>query len=251
MDYGIMGADEESEEKRQNFDALQEALNEKGSLLLRHENKKSAICGLPPLNRSHESIKGKIIYTVTTDLFRDIIQGGILLDASYDYQENFGVKNPMKVIEALYKTYNSGGTPSLDQAWEFMKKLSHENFCFAAEIKDGQIIGDILRIDLFRDIKISEFTGGLFHVFKHFCNLKGIPLSTHPKEYKIANPSFVRYKIIEAFFTQNLNPGKRKDNYETLVSIDKEKFLKIGFFKEAKCSDVYFVNTAHIITTKK
>lgn len=251
MDYGIIGADEESEKQRRNFDALQDALNEKGSLLLSHENKESAICGLPYLNRCPIPVGNKVIYTVTTDLFKMIIQETILLDASYDYPENFGAKNPMKVIEALYKTTNNGATPSLEQAWAYMKDLSHENFCFAAEIIDGQVIGEILRIDLFRDIKIGEFTGGLFHVFKHFSNIKGIPLSTHPKEYKIAHPSFVLNNVLRAFFTQNLNQGKGEDNYETAVAIDKKKSLKIGFFKETKCSDVYFVNTAHIITTKR
>lgn len=228
------------------FDALKEALQKKASLLLTHENKPYAFIGLPYNNCSIDLINGKTICTISTNWFLDIVYNEILANASQTYKENFGIGKPLSVIEAIYKVAYKVTEVDVSQVAEFAKLLSKENFCFVAEIKEGKVVGDILRVDLFRGIKDTAFEGGLFHAYRHF-SYNGTPLSTLSKGYEIAHPRYLKRIVIESFFNQKLNE-KEKDNYEAEFSLNKRKSIKVGYYKESKCSSVYFVNTAHVFS---
>lgn len=146
----------------------------------------------------------------------------------------------MDVIEAIY---NIEPTFTLER---FVSFLINEQLSYIVEIKNGEVVEKMLRIDLFRKLDDKngkkEFTGGLFHCFKHF-SINNINLSTGNEINNIDYPERILHLAVEAFFM----PEERQITPKgciSYISLDDRYNLKFVFYFEKK-SEVYFINTIH------
>ena len=222
----------------QEYELVRNAFESKATGLLHHEGKEYACVGLPSNNYTEKKVAGRRFITVSTVWFKEIIDKDLAL-ATEKFRQNFGVNSTKLVLEAVYKTQNVN-FPDFDF---FVRNLNHEQFCLVFDLE--QMSEDkILRIDLFRQDRDTEFGGGLFHAFGHF-NFKGIPLSTGVGETQIAHPMFMIDYAIDAFFHYQFQPGKRPNTFTSSTKFN-NKQLQFVFYLE-KNSGVYFIDTAHVM----
>jgi hypothetical protein len=128
--------------------------------------------------------------------------------------------------------------------YQWKEFFGKEQFAFIFEYKEGNVVDNILRIDLYRLIQdnnktnIREFTGGLFHAFKHF-SIDNINLSMGNDKNEIEHPRILFKKIVEVFF---LIKGTDIGKYYIVMAPFNEKFnLKLVFFKE--CYNMFFITS--------
>ena len=181
-----------------------------------------------------------------TNIFYGLIAENVLIDAAEKYTKLFGTGNSEDIIKAL--NLIRPGFCSDDSIYR------EEQFCYVIE---EDLFGElnesnVLKIQLFRfqDLQTNttsckEFTGGLFHAFKHF-SFNGINLSISKNtEYNLDYyPSYFISDINNAFFNSKLILTKDKNGKEGLLG----KFNNIDFlFFYDKNIDlgVYFLTTAY------
>lgn len=213
--------------------------------LMKHEKKNSARIGFSEENFENIRIDNRNFYFISTNVFQ-IIVNEILPIATNRFSERFGTGNARDVISAIHEIHQ----------WfdleRYIEILKTENFCYVSEIVDNKISDKILRIDLFREIKLNsknkfDFVGGIFHCYKHF-SFDGKPLSTSNEINDLKYPKELLHKIAEAFFIHNLTNSKA-NTYIAEIEIDLEYNLKTVFYFEKK-TGVYFLKTAHKIQNK-
>ena len=128
-----------------------------------------------------------------------------------------------------------------------MEFLVNEQFAYVIEMKDGEVIKRVLRIDLFREMKLNEkgkleFVGGIMHAAKHF-SVNDINLATGNDKHNIPGPEDIIRLAVEAFFVAPGIPEKQ-NTIVSRVSIDDKYDLKFVFYHEV-VTDVYFIKTIH------
>lgn len=126
--------------------------------------------------------------------------------------------------------------------------LKNEHFAWIVEVDKGEVKGNVLRLDLFRNLKAVidskkgelEFIGGIFHAFKHF-SLNGRPLSTHQAKNDLDHPNCIFDIAIRGFF---INEDKivTKNSIKSSIKLDNKYILELVFYYEEK-TDVYFLKT--------
>lgn len=202
-------------------------------------------------NLKVEKVSNKKYYYYYTNTFYGVIAENVLLDAAQKYPEDFNTNDSNTIIKALNKT-RGGPIISYDDESPFKE----ERYCYVIEEdENGRLNKDrILKLQLFKLQQASEkiknkndFTGGLFHAFKHF-SFNGICVSTSSEKNLEYHPSYFIKEIANAFFTCKFegrkNPKTRKQEY---YCINNE--ILFAFFKLVlEDSNVYFLNTSH---TKK
>lgn len=189
----------------------------------------------------HEFIYGdRKFVIICTNVFYHILES-VLIEACEKYPENFGKDNVEKVLQALYLIENIG-TPI-----QFSNFLKNEQFAWIIEFHDESISPNILRVELFRQINTlkdeqqrNEFTGGIFHAFKHF-SYKGIPLSTKKENKQIEHSKSIIELLIQGFFYTELII-KKEHKYESEKILPNGKKIHFSFYKE-NISGVYFMNS--------
>ncbi|NHQ60566.1 hypothetical protein G9409_08195 [Chlorobium sp. BLA1] len=220
---------------------VREAVEKKAVLLKKVEGKYHAVAGVPYSNYIILQIRERTFVLVQSNIFKVIIKS-VLVMANNKFPKNFGTGNSKDVLEAIY---------NIEPWWDidkFSEVLKNEQFCYVVEIKGGEILENVLRIDLFREYKQinsvkNDFVGGLFHCLKHF-SYNGKPLSTHKQINDVKSPMNVIEKIVEIFyFGMQLKPNGKNINFE--IGIDETYKYHLGtFFEEA--TEIYFVNTLFI-----
>lgn len=220
--------------------------------LMKHEEKDYSPVGFPISNYMLFPINGKSYYRIATNTFISIIDDSIKT-AIEKYPELFGTGNSKDVIKAIYLATEET-TPYFFQCYcnrigefeEFIKKAAH---CYIIEYNKSNFSTKILRIDLFRKMDINknksqsfEFTGGLFHCFKHF-SISGVSLSTGKEKVEIFDPIRMINYIAIAFF-ENTEKNQTDKGFTTTVHFDEDYDLFLSFYEE-KNTEVYFLNTAH------
>lgn len=207
--------------------------------LMKHEKKNSARIGFSEENFENIRIDNRNFYFISTNVF-EIIVNEILPIATNRFSERFGTGNARDVISAIHEIHQ----------WfdleRYIESLKTENFCYVLEIVDNKISDKILRIDLFREIKLNseskfDFVGGIFHGYKHF-SFDGKPLSTNNEINDLKYPKELLHKIAEAFFINNLT-NSEANTYFTEIEIDLEYNLKPVFYFEEN-TGVFFLKTA-------
>jgi hypothetical protein len=165
----------------------------------------------------------------------------VLIEACEKYPDYFGKGEINKVLEALYQTENVG---TMEQFYDFLKT---EQFAWILEIVNEEVSPHVLRVELFRRVdKLkkdefkNEFTGGVFHSFKHF-TYKGIPLSTKKENKEINHPKSIIQYLIQGFFFSDLKM-KSDTKYESKMNFQIDNQLQFSFYKQ-KVTDIYFVNS--------
>lgn len=233
--------------KSKEFQAIGDFLENQSILLWKHEKKKG-------INRPyaktrfdetkfHEiEISDRRFIVVCTNVFHQMLNS-VLAEACEKYPECFGTGKASDVLCALYKTEAFG---TID---EFQNFLNEEQFAWIVEINEELVQPKLLRIELFRKINNlkgdetkTEFTGGVFHIFRHF-HYKGVPLSTKKEKRDIDHPSSIIELLISGFFFSEL---KQKDvigeKFESKAT-NKDGFKYCFAFYFEKESQIHFVNS--------
>lgn len=219
---------------------LRELINKISILLMNSERRPFTKSGFDNSHYHEFKYGDRKFVIISTNVFFQILES-VLIEACEKYPENFGKDDVNKVLEALYLIENIGPP---DQFSEFLK---NEQFAWIIELVDESIGPNVLRVELFRktnklkddDLK-NEFTGGIFHVFKHF-TFNGIPLSTKKENKQLEHPKSIIELLIQGFFFTELIM-KSENKYESKKILSNGKKLHFIFFKE-NTSGVYFVNS--------
>ena len=212
----------------------------KSLLLMKSERRSFTKSGFD-ISHYHEiECAGRKFAVISTNVFYQILNS-VLIEACEKYPEYFGKDDVAKVFEALYQIENM---VPIDQFSDFLKT---EQFAWVLELVDEDVSPHILRIELFRQINIlkndeskNEFTGGVFHSFKHF-TYRGIPLPTKKENKEINHPNSIIEILIQGFFFTELNM-KSENKYESNINLQNGKNLYFSFYKES-VNGISFVNS--------
>lgn len=167
------------------------------------------------------------------------------------FPDSFGTNDAADIVDALY---NNNGFERT--GWNRQKyidiALTGDICCYLVQRKEGNFDDRVLRIDLFRLFEsnkdgknVYEFTGGLFHVLKHF-QYNGKSLSTG-NGYDVRSIDEVVLLCVLAFYQPEIPDGE--DNAIMYLPISEEKQLKVVFYHE-KESGVYFIDTLYVKNQK-
>lgn len=215
-------------------------VHQKALELMSHEKKNDVVTGVPIENYRVFSVNGRQFYSVQVNTFKAIVDEH-LQRAQGATPELFGTGEANDVLEALRLV-----NPIFDLP-RFTEFLSHERCAYVFEAEDGKVVDRVLRLDLFRLLKIdengnNEFIGGLLHTLKHFSK-NGINYSTGTDKHELYHPQDLVREIIDAFFCL---PGtfETPDKYVVFKPLDEKYQLKFVFYRE-KNTGVFFLRTCH------
>ena len=230
------------------YEAAQAFLGKKSLGLMDHEKKGIAKTGFPIQYYTAYPIKGRIFYVPAPNVFRHIVMKGVLLEAVTKYPERFGTGDAYDVVEAIRLV-----EPTFDTTQMHAEFLQNEQFAFVMENKAGTIQDQVLRVDLFREIKPNangkhDFVGGILHAFKHF-SYKGTNLATGKDVNDIQSPEQIIGLAIKAFFMPEETEQTAK-GFIGRISLDEKYWLKFSFYPE-EVNGVHFINTVHKEQKKK
>lgn len=219
---------------------IREFINNRSVLLMKSEKRSFAKSGFDISHYSEIEYSGRKFVIISTNVFYQILNS-VLIEACEKYPENFGKDNVNKVLQALYLVENMG------TQGEFSDFLKTEQFAWILELVGENVSHYALRVELFRQINLlkneetkNEFTGGLFHSFKHF-TYKGIPLSTKKENKEINSPNTLIEFLFQGFFFSELIK-KTENKYESKKNLPNGKELYFSFYKE-EITGIYFVNS--------
>jgi len=230
------------------YHAAQALLEEKAKGLMNSEGKPIAKTGFPMENYTVYPIAGRIFYVAAPNAFRHIILKNVLTDAVTKHPALFGTGNALDVVEAIRLV-----EPSFDNTARHAEFLQNEQFGFVMENKNGVTQEQVLRIDLFRNIKPHlitgkpDFEGGLLHAFDHF-SYNGVNLSTGNEMNDLVHPEKIISLAIKAFFMPEEIDHTNK-GFDSRITLSDKHWLQFSFYLE-KNTRVHFINTAHIKAKK-
>ncbi len=222
------------------FFTIRRFVEQKSLSLMKKEGRPFAKAGFD-ISKHHEvEVENRNFVVIATNVFYHMLDS-VLAEACEKYPELFGNDNVHGVLEALYKA------EQVNQFEDFGDFLKTEQFAWILELVDEQVNPKILRVELFRkidtgrnDASKTEFTGGLFHAFRHF-NYKGIPLSTKREKNNLEHPKTIIDLLIKGFYFSELEFTDDKKCY-SISRLNEEYEMRFDFYYEPK-TDIYFVNS--------
>jgi len=225
---------------RDEFSNTRQYVEKKALELMSHEKKNDAVTGVPLENYRIFQKDGRVFYSVQINTFKVLVDEFLLI-AQQANPGKFGTGDAYDVIEAI-RLVNP-----IFELNRFTEFLNHEKCAYVFEGEKGEVVDRILRLDLFRLIKIdkngkNEFVGGLLHALKHFSK-NGINYSTGKSAHDIAHPQHLIGEIIDAFFS-TLGIFETPDEYIVLKSHDEKYNLKFVFYREEN-TGVFFLKTVY------
>lgn len=216
------------------------------SALAKHEGKNSYF-GQVAINCCYTSFlnDNQQLFIAFTPGFICIIENDYI-KALKNRSECFGTGDANDILMALYKEVKKHGWVwSIERYNEY---LSHENYCLLLCKKDGLLDGNILRIDLYRQLKprkdnanYSEFVGGIFHALKHFSVNEQCASMVPNQKVNLYDVEQLIWPIAKAFYEGEHTTGKHKNTYETSTEY-LNKIVTLEFYREGD-SNVSFVNS--------
>ncbi len=215
-------------------------IKDKSALLMDHEKKDYAKTGIAINNYRLLQLEGKRYYLIPTNLFKSIIIENNLALANQKFPHLFGTGNAKDVVQSIYNL-----EPWFDLK-RFIEILQTEQFCYVVEVINDKVQEKLLRIDLYRDLKVNknggfDFVGGIFHCYKHF-SYKGNPLSTSKEINDLEHPRVLISKIINTFFNGTVTKVDESTYISEIEIYGKQ--LRLVFYLEEK-TGVYFIKTVH------
>lgn len=226
---------------QEDYKVISSFIKEKSIELIRHEEKEGSFVGLPASNLMLFPIKEKSYYRVATGFFIRIIDDSIIQAATEKYPELFGNHRPEDILKAIHLV-TEDVLPGLYPAFEQFKESVKNAHCYIVDYSNSTLTDRLLRVDLFRKIDNSEFTGGLFHCFKHF-STNGVNLSTGRELVEIFHPIRMIHYLAIAFYGDN-DKQKTSKGFTTMVEFDENYNLFFSFYEE-KNTGVHFLQTAY------
>lgn len=228
---------------------INKKFNDVSLTLMNDESKEYCRATFSAANMQFMEIKGRTFCIAFTNEFNSLINEAAYLQSTENHPQEFGTGDAMDVLDALYESNINFNNQTRDRYIEYIK---NEQFAYIVEIDNGFIGNKILRLDLFRQIESNkkdetkfDFTGGLFHIFKHY-SVNDTNISTGITiETSIPSLEYVINKIIVSFFFDNLIQTS-KTNFYSLCRYDDNYNLKHSFYYNSN-ADVYFIKTSHKI----
>ncbi|SED59879.1 hypothetical protein SAMN04487765_0463 [Tenacibaculum sp. MAR_2010_89] len=229
--------------KKAEFENLRKRVQKISVDLMRHENKNHAKVGFPITNYRKCEIDGKPFYYTGSNIFLILVEE-VLIKARKIFPKNFGNGNAVSVLHALNKTRFL-----CNNLKDAIRVYGNENFILVFDNENEEEENRILRIDLFRQLnKIRhkkrryDFTGGLFHVLKHF-SINNEPLSTGTDINNVETPTDVIKLIIKAFYLFSGKFDEDDSNKYTVIEPldDKNEMCYVFYFEEV--TRVFFLKT--------
>lgn len=175
---------------------------------------------------------------------------GQYIETCTKYPNSFGTGDALDVVRALY--INNGFK---DLGYSFLRyidvALVFETCCYIFQKTKEGFKDEILRIDLFREIKPDPsnhnnlaFIGGLFHVLKHF-SYQGKNLSTghEDRHNNVDSLEEVVLKCIHAFVHKKKE--ETSDDFIFDEELTSDIILKYVFYKEA-CTGTFYIKSIHL-----
>lgn len=187
-------------------------------------------------------IDGRKFIVAPSRVFNVILEE-VLPTVVQEKPEKFGIYNAYAILEEMHSI-----DPVMENLNRFIEWLSHDKYAYVFEVKNEEVVGEILRLQLFSKIDIdkrkkerSVFTGGIFHAFKHF-SYNSIPLSTQPSKNEISHPRDIIEIVIKAFFLNNLTQIEYpKPGVESHFEYNGKRFYSVFYLeKETKH---YYLNS--------
>ncbi len=174
------------------------------------------------------------------------------INALKETPECFGTGNARDVIHGLFVQARLHNWP-----WDenrYLEYLSNEIFCLLICKRETSFCREMLRVDLFRQLKESktttdcyEFIGGIFHALKHF-SIKEQCASLLPNQnVDLYDVEQLIWPIANAFFMGTWKKGNRPKTFETSTLYLGKRFT-LELYREDN-SNVAFVNTLIPIST--
>jgi hypothetical protein len=204
------------------------------------KNNDTATC-VPPQNYLvFSGHSGRTFYSAQSNTFKSIVNE-LLIKAQQTTPEKFGTGEANDVLEAMRLL-----KPEFTDLKQFKEFLSHEQCTYVFEGEGGKVVDRMLRIDLFRLIKLAtngrnEFVGGLFHALKYFSR-RGVNYSTGKNNQEIPHPQELIGQIINAFFCHEID-FLPPDIYIAEIPYGTIR-LKIFFYRKEN-TDVFFLDTVY------
>ncbi len=193
---------------------------------------------------------GSKIYKLMTNKSKHILKEDYY-EAMDRYPDKFGTGDANDVLEALYLC--SGAYQMKWDIIRYVDYLKNDGSTFYYyQNPDGSLSDDVLKLDFFRIIQDNgEFTGGLFHAFKHF-SINEKNLSTNKNEINnIGSIDNLLRIIAEAFYKYGRTKVTEESPNEkvSLPCFDERHYLQFVFYKE-EISGTYFLKTCYVKSLK-
>lgn len=168
------------------------------------------------------------------------------IKALIDTPECFGTGNARDVVHGLFQQAKHRNYPWDEE--RYIEYLSNEIFCLLLCKRDTTFCKEMLRIDLFRQLKESktvtgcyEFVGGIFHALKHFSVNEQCASLLSNQNVNLYDVEQLIWPIANAFFIGSWKKGNRPKTFETSTLYLNKQFT-LNFYREDN-SNVAFVNT--------
>ena len=225
----------------QEFQIIRQLIEDKATLLMQQEEKSFVVAGLDVSKHFEVNINDRRFFIISTNIFYHIIHS-VLAEACEKLPNAFGIRKTDTILDAIYNI------EKIELRENFSEFLRTEQFAWIIELENGKVNDDILRVDLFRKDNKTDFTGGIFHAFKHF-SYKGIPLSTHSEKNNINLPSDIFKHIIDCFFFEQQTFTTTNKCY-SFIQYNDIYNLRFDFYFEPN-TKVYFIDSIRKEAAKK
>jgi len=183
-------------------------------------------------------------YCISTNTFKSIILDNNILSeiATKDstFFETGNAKDVLKGLLEYNETYQSFWGNDINKLECFLAKNA---FSYVVKVDNNEINNEVLRLDLFREVKNNEksfdFVGGLFHSFKHF-SVGGVNLTTGTELSELYHTLRIVDYSLKAFFESAREVNK--NGFISQVSYNEKYYLRFVFYHNQN-TNTYYINT--------
>ncbi|RTE54143.1 hypothetical protein EHW67_09480 [Arenibacter aquaticus] len=231
------------------YNVINGFIRERALSIKEDESKNSEQIGFPISNYIDYSpqIDNPKYCCIATNTFKSIIVDNNTLSViATKKPELFGTGNAKDVLKGILLNNPNYQCTWNDDVDRFAVFLAKRAYLYAMKVDNNEVNNDVLRIDLFRELKTSkedegkfDFIGGLLHSFKHF-SISGISLSTGNCEAELYHTLRIINYSLKAFFE-----GERveiENGFKSYVPFDKNYKLCFIFYHN-KRTNTFYINT--------
>ena len=228
------------------YNELKEKVKNELISLAKHEEKNSYTTQVAINNCYVRNLSENMqLYQIYTLGFLPIVERDYL-KALTDTPECFGTRNAKDIVHALFLQAQKH-----NWVWDeerYTEYLSNEIFCLMLCRTDGIFCNNMLRVDLFRHLRVSkthkdcfDFVGGIFHALKHF-SVGEQCASIYPNQkVQLYDVEQLLWPKALAFYEGTWRKGKYPNTFETEVLYLK-KNMTLEFYKDGD-RHISFVNS--------
>jgi len=227
---------------------INDFLEKRSVYLMENEDKDSTQARFPISNfidyNPHQS--SPKFYVATTNIFKKIIfDENYLANIASVSPEYFGTGDARDVLHGIVQ-YDENFKFLYERRICHFASLLSKAHAYVIKIEGYSIHPEVLRIDLFRELKKSksdpkkyDFIGGLFHSFKHF-SIDEMNLSTRNESAELYHTLRIISFAIDAFFKSERKQTNK--GFDSMVKFNDKYYLHFSFY-ENKQTKTFFIDT--------